>query len=260
MTKKLLSLLICLALCFSFCLFVSADDTEYRLIDNARLLTSSEKEEIINKLDEISKRQKFDIIILTVDSIGTMTPEKYAERYYDQSNLGYGGTTDGILLLISMENRDFCITSGGVGTTYFTSDGREYICNKVKNGGLSDDNFSDAFLLFSSLCDDFVTQGKTGVPYDNSNLPKDPFDIGGNIIVALVVGLIVAFIATQSMKSKLKTVHAQTRAEQYVKHGSLNMTRSHDFFLYRVVNRRPRPKQSSGGSRSSGGRSSSGKF
>ena len=40
-----------------------------RLTDAAGLLSEEEAQNILTKLDEVSERQKFDIVILTVDSL-----------------------------------------------------------------------------------------------------------------------------------------------------------------------------------------------
>ena len=41
-----------------------------RLVDDADLLTSSEESELLSLLNEISERQKMDIVVVTVDSLG----------------------------------------------------------------------------------------------------------------------------------------------------------------------------------------------
>ena len=87
-----------------------------------------------------------------------------------------------------------------------------------------------------------------------------------SLLVSLGVGLLAALIVTGSMKGKLKTVHAQAAASQYVKPGSMNITESREMFLYSQIQRHKRETKKSGGSSthtSSSGRThggSSGKF
>ena len=77
-----------------------------------------------------------------------------------------------------------------------------------------------------------------------------------------MIGFVIAFIATAIMRSKLKSVRSKSGATDYIKQGSFRVTRANDFFLYRTVSRRARPKDTgSGGSsthRSSSGRSHGG--
>ena len=54
-----------------------------RLVDEADLLTPAEEAELVAKLDSISKRQQFDIVVLTVNSIGGKSPDAFADDYYD---------------------------------------------------------------------------------------------------------------------------------------------------------------------------------
>ena len=108
-------------------------------------------------------------------------------------------------------------------------------------------------MTFADLCDEFLTQAKTGNPYDGDNMPKEPFGVFGSLVISLVIGLVVALIATGVMKGKLKSVRSQAAANSYIRKGSMNVTESRDLFLYRTVSRTARPTESS----SSGGGSSS---
>lgn len=223
-----------------------------RLVDDAELLNNYEETQITEKLDEISERQKTDIVIVTVDGLGGKSPRDFADDYFD-SGYGFGDNKDGILLLISMEERDWYISTRGFGITAFTNAGLEYIEEKIVPY-MSDGDFYSSFEAFAQLCDEFITQAKTGEPYDVGNMPKEPLGFIW-IVVAIGVGLVVALIVTGSMKSQLKNVRAKTEASDYVRKGSLNITNSRDLFLYRNVSR-VRIQTNSGGS--STHRSSSG--
>ena len=88
-------------------------------------------------------------------------------------DFGYGEDRDGALLLISMEDNDWYISTCGYGITVFTDAGIQYIGEQIKED-LSDGDFSEAFDKFVGLCDDFITKARTGDPYDSHNLPKEP--------------------------------------------------------------------------------------
>ena len=68
-----------------------------RLTDSAGLLSEEEAQTILAKLDEVSERQKFDIVILTVDSLEGATATEYADDFFDYYGYGYGEEKDGIL-------------------------------------------------------------------------------------------------------------------------------------------------------------------
>lgn len=225
-------------------------DTRERVVDMAELLSDSDKTALLSKLDEISERQKLDIVVLTVNTLDGKTPRDYADDFYDYNGYGFGENKDGILLLVSMEDRDWWISTTGYGITALTDAGIEYISKKFLSD-LSDGDYAQAFTTYAELCDQFITQAKTGEPYDIGNMPKEPFNVAWNILVAFVIGLVVAFVVTNIMKKQLKTVQLKSEANNYVKSNSMIVTENRDLFLYNQVSRRARPKEtdnSSGGS------------
>ena len=217
-----------------------------RLVDNADLVLDTEEATLLKKLDEISERQQLDVVVVTVESVGDKTPTEYADDFYDYNGYGYGENRDGILLLVSMENSDWHITPMGYGITAFTDAGIEYLSEQFLDD-LGDGNYAAAFTTYAEKCDEFITKAKTGEPFDNGNLPKEPYDFLVWILISAVVGVVAALIITRVMKGKLKTVRFQPVASNYVRQGSMNLTNSQDIFLYTHVDRRPRPKENSSG-------------
>lgn len=63
------------------------------------------------------------------------------------------------------------------------------------------------------------------------------------LLGCIIVGIVVAFIVTGIMKAKMKSVHKQDNATEYVVSGSFRLTEQSDIFLYRNVVRRERPKR-----------------
>ena len=230
-------------LCLVAALALPACASPDYLVDDAQLLSRAEAAEVEAKLAEISARQGVDVVIVTVDSLGGKSPMAYADDFYDYN----GYSADGVLLLVSMEDNDWWISTKGYGITAFTDAGIEYLGDQFVPS-LSDEDYTGAFNTFADSCDEFITQAKSGSPYDTHNLPKEPFNFLKNLIICFVIGLVIAAIATAIMKGKLKTVHAKAGAADYMKRGSLNVTQRQDLFLYRDVKRTAKPKSSSGSS------------
>lgn len=242
--KKVLSVLFVMLICAAASLPAFAESDLPRLVDFADLLTDSEESALLSKLDEISERQRADIVVVTADTLGGKTPEEYADDFYDYNGYGFGEYRDGVLLLVSMEDRDWYITTIGFGITAITDAGIDYISEKFLSD-LSDGEYAEAFGTYAELCDEFFTQAKTGEPYDVGKMPKEPFNVAWSLFVALVIGIIVAVIVTGTMKGKLKTVRRQNAASSYVRNGSMNVTDSRELFLYSQVTRTERPKETS---------------
>ena len=139
----------------------------------------------------------------------------------------------GILLLISMENRDWAITTYGFGIQAFT-DSRTGIHHGTLLPDLSNGDYAAALDRFTLLVDQFLTQAKTGSPYDKGNLPRTPLGVAGTL-AAIGVGILTAWIIVSIMKSKLKSVRPRQNATDYVRAGSMKLTVVQDLFLYRTL-------------------------
>lgn len=254
MKKRFLMILLLVLLCLvlAFPAFAAAP----RLVDNADYLTDAEETALCAKLDEISARQGMDVVIVTIPDLFGYDITAYADDFYDEN----GYLPDGILLLISDYDREWALSTAGTAIEAFTDAGQDYMADRFV-GLLSDGAYYEAFDTYADLCDEFIDEARAGNPYDVGTLPKEPFRTGRILLISLGVGLFSALIATGVMKAKLKTVHSQTAASQYVKTGSMKVTEAREFFLYRQVHRQKRETQKSGGSSthvSSSGRSHGG--
>ena len=261
MNKRILSLLFAALLCFASLTVAYAESALPRLVDEADLLYDYEEEELLALLDEISERQQFDVVVVTVDSLDGYSAQAYADDFYDYNGYGYGSNYDGALLLLAMDNREWYISTYGYGITALTDYGVEYIGAQMLSH-LSGGYYYDAFVIFAERCDDFVTQAKSGEPFDVHNAPKGKFTFFKNLLVALLIGLVVGLIAVLVMKAQLKSVSFKANANTYEKQGSMQVTGAHELFLYRNVSRvKKAENNSSGGSSthtSSSGRSHGG--
>ncbi len=274
--KKLITALLGIFLAFTLIGTISANTSgqtsatnagsQKRLVDQANLLSDDQKKELMSLLDEISERQKCDVVIVTVKNLGGKTAEAFADDYFDYNGYGQGEDFTGLLLLLSMKERDWHISTTGYAIKAFTDAGMEYMSDKFVPK-LSDGDYYEAFTDFAELCDKFLTQAKTDKPYDVGNLPKEPFSWIW-IPIAIAVGLVIAFVAVSAMAGQLKSVEPDLGASNYIDKNSLNITTSQQDFIRSIVNKVERPKEEkeSGGSSthtSSSGRThggSGGKF
>ena len=230
--------------------------------DQAGLMSADQQAMLDQKAHELSEAYQMDIVIVTTNSNDGKDVQSYADDFFDEN--GYGADKDGsgILLLVSMEDRDWYISTTGYGITAFTDEGLDYIADAFLSD-LSDGEYLEAFKTYAELCDTFISQAKNGDPYDFENMPKEPFSIGINLAISFGVGIVLALIITGVMAGQLKSVRMQQAADKYVKKDSMKVTQSSDLFLYKHTDRRAKPKESSSsGSHHSGSsthRSSSGR-
>lgn len=236
MKKRRVPVLI-LILLLLFAIPVSAAEGDQRelprFVDDADLLTDEEEAALLEKLDEISERQSCDVVIVTIDSLEGKTSVEYADDFYDYNGYGVGDEYDGLLLLVSMKDRDWAISTSGFGITAFTDAGLNYISEKFLPL-LSDGKYSKAFTKFADLCDDFITEAKTGEPYNENHLPKEPVGVFW-IIVDLVVGLGIGYVIAFRKRQKLISVRRKVEAEDYTVPGSFVLDVNTDTFVRRFV-------------------------
>jgi len=255
---------------------IPAKRLQKRLVDSAALLDALEENELLSTLNEISARQKCDVVIVTVDPLDGKTATEYADDFFDYNGYGYGKTRDGILLLISMAERDWALSTHGWGIEVFTDAGQAYIMDDFVLPCLLDDDFYGAFTEFAAQCDAFLTQAAEDEPYDSHNLPGydeeeyyepdyyepeyyEPYDPGRPLpgfnpisyilqsipvvlFISVGAGLLLAFVVMLLVKQPLKSVRRQANAHYYARSGSLYVTAAHERFLYRNVSRTAIPR------------------
>lgn len=243
MSKRTTVMSIVLLLCaIAFPIFpASAAGDIPRLADMADLLSDSEETALLDMLDEISERQKVDIVIVTTDSLEGASAMRYADDLYDRHGFGIGEERNGILLLISMDERECYISTAGYGITAVTDAGREYMLDMFVSS-LSEGDYMAGFTTFAELCDDFITQAETSRPYDADLLPQGSFPFVGSFLLAFGSALIISLIATGIMKSQLKTVSRQADADDQIKNDGIQLTKKNDLFLYKHIERTKKPE------------------
>ena len=229
MCKRICALWLTLLLCLGLSLTAAAAPT--RLVDGADLLTDAEEATVLARLDEVSALYGADVVVVTVDSTDGATPMDYADDYFDYNGYGQGENRDGILLLVSMEQRDWWISTSGFCIEALPNESIEIVGETV-TPYLSEGDYAAAFSAYAEDC----------AFYLDSHLN---FSWGFNLLIALVIGLVVALIVTLVMRGQLKSVAPQRAAASYVRAGSLNVTCARELFLYRTVDRRLKPREDS---------------
>ena len=228
-------------------------DLYYRMNDSANVLTEDEDNELEASLEELSVRQNFDVVIATIESLESVdydSMEAYADDLYDFCQFGYGADRDGVLLLVSVGDRKWHISTCGYGITAFTDAGIQYLGEQM-TPDMADGDYAAAFRTFVQWSDAYIDAARSGRPYDVKNLPREPLS-PMYLFLALGIGLVLAWVIVGVMKSRLRSVAFKENAASYVREGSMNLTNQRELFLYRDVHRtehvEEKDSDSSGGS------------
>ncbi|MCL2339804.1 MAG: TPM domain-containing protein, partial [Actinomycetia bacterium] len=253
----------------------TSSTTRPYIVDGANLLSASEAQSLNQYLANLSDAQQCDIVVVTVNSLGGQTAQNYADNYFDNNGYGRGSDRTGILLLVSMAERDWWISTTGRAYSQLTQDR----FNTLQDAFLSDlsaGNYYQAFTSFGDAAASLMQMSAPGDVYypDGSNPSTPPAPVTTGVIIqrflialliGAVAGLLVAVIVTQILKSRNKSVQFQTSAGSYLlavpgptgqpTAQALLLNAQNDTFLYQTVVLIPHPKPtvSDSGPSSSGG-------
>lgn len=253
MNKKFLSLLLALILCFALVPAVLADSSKSVVYDQEQLFGEADTEMLNTRLAELCDTYNVDVAIVTTTLLDGKTAQEYADDFYDENGIGGGDSKGGILLMISSAERKWAISTAGYGIFAFTDDDLEYISYNFLPY-LSDGDWYSACTSFISDCGPcLVAAEEDDQPYDPDDFDNDYYDNYEPITssgyfsiawlgMALIVGLIAAFIGMSVMKSGMKSVSMRESAADYLRAGSFKPGRQQDLFLYHTVTMTARPK------------------
>jgi len=248
-TKKILAAFascLMMMLPLSMTVFAELNNSDLpRVVDEEMLLDDGQIESLENKISDITKKYDFDVVIVTTYSLDGRSSQEYAYDYYDYNGYGAGKEKDGILLLVSMEDRDWAISGTGYGKNVFGDEKCQEIGSDVAEY-LHNGKYNEAFNEFLSQVESSLSGYK-------------PKMILISLGIGFGIGLVVAVIVVLVLRGQLKSVALQKSAANYEVPGSMNVTRSHDMFLYKHVSKTKKASSDSSSS-SSGHSGASGKF
>ncbi len=223
-----------------------------RLLDNAELLTSEEKSALLDSLNSISTRHQSNVAILTVDDHNGPIQD-YADDYFDYNGFQADYNGSGILFMLSMDDREWAISTHGTAAYVFTDYGQEELMDEMLPY-LGDGDYYDAFQKFIEVSERYYTLYEEGTAYDYGYKDTSPSALRKAFLICLVIGLIIGVIPILCMAGALTSVKANDSAAGYQIHNGLHMAMHKDTYLRSSTTRTKIPENDS---RSSGGGGSS---
>ena len=261
MKRKLVCLIACLLLLPAL-LGTAAADTPL-VIDNAELLTAEEERALEEQSRALQETYNIDAGILTVNTLDGKRPQDYADDYYD--NNGY--SDDGVLFLISMEQRDWYISTSGEVIYALPDYGIQQLGEQAVSY-LSYGDYYGAFEDFLTSLPDYISAYLSGTPIDGYADTSGDYYHGDreetvyapqprrvNLWISLAVGIVVGAVVVLVMRASMNTKRPQRSAEEYLRGGSYHLRTQRDMFLYSHVSK-VKIETNSGGSGGGGGGSS----
>ncbi len=216
------------------------------VIDDADILTSEEEEALTQTAHEIAQEYEIAVYIITVQDYKAYSNETdiyyYATYLYSENNLGYGEGEDGVMLVLSMAERDYAyISYGDKAERIFTNTTKIEVETSMLEA-FSNNYWYDGFRFF--LRD---TEFEIKYEWFFDSFP---------IFIIAIFSFIIAKIIADGQKKKLKSVFVNNSASSYIPNGGVVFRVKDDVFTHTTTSRVKISTQSSGGG--GGGRSHSG--
>lgn len=266
--------LLLLSFVFLFGLTQPVFATEPKIVDDADILTESEETFLEAKAQASVSEYGMDVVIVTIDTLHGRISSDYADDYFDYNGYGIGPDYSGVLLLLSMEEREWAISTCGDTIYALTDYGIQQLFSSMA-GYLSENRYYEAFDAYLGELPYYFEAYQSGKPIDGY---RDPYDGPGSyepvpgdgtvyypepqkdfgeytkmFLMSLVIGAVVGGIVLLVLRGQMNTAVAQSGAQNYLTPGSFDLKRYQDIFLYSNVTRHEKPENNS--SRGGGGSS-----
>ena len=216
MKKKLfVSLLLCLVLLLSFSCLAFADSRAH-VGDSAGLLSAAEYTELENMCAAVSDKYGCGVYIITVSDFRQYgnSVESAAEAIFKGTGMGVGDDGNGVMLLLSMEERDYDLLADSF-LSYFRQN-----------------DWFGGFKAYISSCEYFLQCNSEGQPID---VPaEEPLTFAEKLPFILLIPCVIAGIVCLIAKAGMKTAKRKTGAAEFVTPNSFYLRVRDDIFKYRT--------------------------
>lgn len=233
MIKKLLTVFLITAICICSSISVSAYTEQY-IFDYENVLSYGEVQELESTAAQIENEYGCCVMFCITDE---ETDENYAQDIFDT----YTDNENGIVFVHNTESKSYYyyVTESAKSRFDLTKMQDAYDSNDSYYGGIE-----DYYIVAENLLEqgDVVIHNdqETYITVDETDSSKSPVK---TIILCIVIGMAMGFIIILAIASKNKSVRMQANATLYTRPGSFVVTGSYDNFLYKNLDKTPKPKQ-----------------
>lgn len=259
--RFLICLLTLLLLVSTAAMAVSArgdDDAKLSYVtDIYGLLSQSEAAALEERASALSENYGCSLYILVVKDYTEYADSTFAftTDVFDTYKLGWGSEKTGVLLMLSMADRDYELHfHGSLTDAAFTEYGRDKMEERFLQY-FRENDFAGGFQEYLTTCGEYLQAERDGNPVDKKTSP----------LVAIIPGVLAAMGVGGGMTASMHSEGRKRDADAYIAPGSVKLHAQSDTFTHRTVTRTPRQtsssRSSSGSSHHSGSHSGrSGKF
>ncbi len=219
------------------------------VMDVAGLLTEEEIAALNAKADALSAEYAVEFYVLTVPDyklISNQSEMYYATTdFYEDNDLGYGEGRDGMLLMLSMAERDYRLVIFGNEAHELFNESTRIDIEESFLEYFADDDWYGGFDDYYDMVEHKINFGWLDVVVDFSIV----------LLISGVIGFVIAFGLANVHVAKLKSIKMGGSTGSYIQQGGVEFTLQEDTYTHTTTSK-TRIQTSSGGGGGGGGRSS----
>lgn len=180
-------------------------------------------------------------------------------QIYHAEGLGVGEDRNGVIIMLSMKERDYAMFVYGEYAEYaFDEYGQEKLEEQFL-GDFGENDWYGGISNYLDACEEYLTKADAGKPV------RRPYWIW--FVISAGCSCLAAGTVCLWLLRKMKSVHQKAEADAYLTAGGLHLTKQYDRYTHTTETRTKIQKESSGGSggrtyseSGGGGSGRSGKF
>jgi len=216
------------------------------VVDIPGVLTAEEAKELNDRAWKLTQQYECAVYIVINDNLNGIQAWEFNEAIHREYKMGYGPDKSCVILLLSMNEREYDIMAHGYGNTAFTDYGKD----EMANGFLfyfKDNDWYGGFTEYLDCCEKYLEMARSGEPFDIDT------DSELSLIMAVIcigIACVIAFVVCTVFKMQMKTAVKQSHAGMYIDGRGLVLSGKSDRYTHTVKTKRYiEPKKPSSGSR-----------
>lgn len=227
--------------------------------DAAGLMSAQERQSLEDKAQQLASKYGVGVYVLSVDDYrnygGSSNIEFWTEKLYLDNNLGLGSEQNGVILVLSMAERDYCLKIYGEDALFAYTD---YAQGQLTDRFLSSFRSNDWYGGFSKYLDfggTILEDAQDGSPMEK-HVDKVG-TVGAGSLISLLIGLVTGKSRVSRMRRTMKNTGIQKTAVNYVsQEKAMRLNGRQDHYVNTTVSRvriHHDSDKSSGGGHGGGG-------
>ena len=208
--------------------------------DGAGLMSDAERQTLESKAGELADRYGTGVYVLTVDDYrsygGSSSIELWTEKLYLDNQLGLGSEQNGVILALSMAERDYCLKIYGSDALFAYTDYAQGQLTDRFVSSFRNNDWYGGFSAYLNFGEKILKEAADGTPMERT--VNWAGMIGGSSLLSLLIGFITGKGRVGSLRRTMKNTGIKRTAVNYISHESgMYMRSKQDHYVNTTVNR-----------------------